>query len=47
MKKQWSQPKLEILDVNLTALGSGGNKRDGYLYDEENGKIVEEFFKNS
>lgn len=47
MKKDWSQPKLEILDVTLTEMGSGGTKRDGYVYDEEQGKIVEEFFKQS
>ena len=47
MKKQWSQPKLEILDVALTALGTGGNRRDGYKYDEDNHVIVEEFFKPS
>lgn len=46
MKKVWSTPVLESLDITKTEFGSGGTQRDGYLYDEKNEEILEEFFES-
>ena len=31
MKKQWEKPELEVLNVNQTMLGSGGDYTDAHF----------------